>query len=235
MTYHSHITPKGYDDSWRMAPHPLALDFVPSAILNLFPKVTLDEVPEIHNYLRNRGISKLTYEHFDVRYNEYKELVFVFTNILGNPLGLIFRSITEKKIRGLKIECLEFAGISLPKKARAGAWFGMHLVNITEPLMIVEAEIDCMRAYEFGFTNVVSPGGMSVTKQQVRALYNKKIFIGFDSDEAGRTGTRQFINLLPKNTEKWIVDWGVVRVKDPGEIQYKKDFYKALSQRKKVE
>ena len=228
-----HHTPNNYTDDWRMAPHPLALDFVPTAIVNLFPKISAEKFPELDNYLRSRGISEETYKRFDVRVSERGELAFLFTNLLQNTLGIVFRSITEKKVRGLKLELLEFQGIQLPKKAKRGAWFGTHLVHLVDPLLIVESELDVMRIYEWGYKNVICPGGMSATKQQMKALYNKKLLIGFDSDAAGKEGTRLFLKNVSKDKEVWVVDWSPA--KDPGDIKDQETFYKAINNAEKVQ
>jgi hypothetical protein len=229
MANHKHLTPSNYSDEWRVSPHPLALDFVPRAVVDLFPLLSCSSHPVLHKYLAGRGISEKTYQHFKVRFNEWDELVFIYTSILGTPLGMIFRNVVERKVSGLKLDCLESSGITLPKKAKKGAWFGFDKVNVVEPLLICEGEIDCMRTYEFGWYNTVSPGGMSCTKQQAKALYNKKIYIGFDSDAPGKQGTAQLIKLLPKDTEKWVVDWNVAGAKDPGDLTNKEDFYQCIN------
>lgn len=111
------------------------LDCVPPSIVEQFPPVSPD-FPELHKYLESRGISEETYSRFNVRTGmEPSELGFCFTNILGNVIGMVFRDIYTKKINGLKVE-----GVDLPKKAKAGAFFGMHLVDIARPLLIVEGE-----------------------------------------------------------------------------------------------
>ena len=229
-----HHTPDNYTDDWRMAPHPLALDFVPTAIVNLFPRICPEKFPELDNYLRSRGISERTYKKFDVRASERGELVFLFTNLLNNVLGVVFRNISDKKIRGLKLELLELQGIQLPKKAKRGAWFGLHLIDITLPLLIVESELDVMKIHEWGHKNVVCPGGMSATKQQMKALYNKRLYVGFDSDKAGKEGMQLFLKNVNKDKEVWIVDWSLKGAKDPGDLTNSEDFYDCMNNAEKV-
>lgn len=224
-----HRAPSNYSDEWRMSPHPLCLDFVPTAIVDLFPRVSEEAFPELDNYLRNRGISERAYKHFDVRASEWDELVFLFTSILGSVMGIVFRNIEDKRIRTLRLELLEAQGIKLPKKSKRGAWFGLHLVNVAQPLLIVEAELDCAKVWEWDYHNVVSPGGMSATKQQMKVLYNKKIFLGFDSDPAGKEGTRLFLKNVDKSKEVWVVDWSLHEAKDPGDIISSEDFYYCLN------
>lgn len=232
-----HYTPTNYTDYWRMSPHSLQLDFIPTAIVDLFPKISTDRFPKLDNYLRSRGISEKTYRKFDVRASEQGELVFLFKNLLGNTLGIVFRNTIEKRIRGLKLELLELQGIKLPKKARAGAWFGINLVDITKPLIIVEGEIDCMHIYEFmegRRINIISPGGMSVTKQQMRAIYNKEIYLGFDADAAGEQGSKQFIKMAPKDKIIWKLNWSIVGCKDPGELSSPSAYFEVLRNKVRI-
>jgi len=208
-------------EDWRLALRPILLDFIPKSIVWQFPLLN-PGYPELHRYLRNRGISPLTYERFGVRVNPgLSELAFIFTNIHGNPIGMVFRNIYDKKISGLKIE-----GVELPKKAKRGAWFGMHLIDVSKPLLVCEGEMDAMLAYEFGYTNVASPGGMSLTKQQARAIYNKEILVGFDSDKAGNYGWEQVKKLWPdKRLTK--INWSPF--KDVGEIKNSRDFWRIIN------
>ena len=192
---------------------------IPEIILREFPLLTPEYV-EIHNYLASRGITQEAYKYFGIRVNPAEnELAFCYSNILGNTLGIVFRKITEKKIIGLSVE-----GVELPKRAKLGAWFGTHLVNVTAPLLIVESELDCLRCYEFGFKNVVSPGGAQVTKQQVKALYNQEVLLGFDSDAAGKHGNNKLKNMLKRGR---IINWAPY--KDPGEINTREEFWSKIN------
>ena len=210
------------DELWRLAPHPPILEFIPKSFVEDLPRLH-PGYPELHRYLWGRGISQLTYEHFNVRVNPcLPELAFCFTNIHGNVVGVVFRNIYDKKISGLKIE-----GVDLPKKAKKGAWFGLHLVDVSKPLLVCEGEIDCMLAYEHGFKNVVSPGGMSLTKQQARAIYNREILVGFDSDKAGEFGWKQVQRLWP-NKKLRKIDW--TPYKDVGEIKTIREFWNKIGE-----
>ena len=137
---------------------------------------------------------------------------------------MVFRNVDTKKISGLKIPALIEDGIELPKKARMGAWYGLNLINFAQPLLIVESEICAMFAYQCGFTNVISPGGMGPTKAQIRSIPNRNIYLGFDSDNPGKVGARQFRNRISNRAEVLYADWGLVGRKDPGEMKNIKEF-----------
>jgi len=230
---HTHYSPSLYSHEWRLAGVPPFLTFLPTPILNLFPLLSARSNPKLHSYLKGRGILETTYKRFGVRFNEWDELVFSHTSLVGRTIGIIFRNVETKKISGLKIPSLTEDGIELPKKARMGAWFGLNLLDIAQPLLIVEAEICAMFAYQCGFTNVISPGGMGPTKAQIKAIHNKTIFLGYDSDEAGRSGMEQTTNRLLKQDPDRIIyyiDWNRQgKGKDPTDLKTKENFWNCVN------
>ena len=221
---HEHHSPTLYSHEWRLSGVPPLLTFLPTPILNLFPLLSLEGNFKLHSHLKSRGISQATYKRFGVRYNEWDELVFSYTSLVGRTIGVVFRNVDTKKISGLKIPALIEDGIELPKKARMGAWYGLNLINFAQPLLIVESEICAMFAYQCGFTNVISPGGMGPTKAQIRSIPNRNIYLGFDSDNPGKVGARQFRNRISNRAEVLYADWGLVGRKDPGEMKNIKEF-----------
>jgi DNA primase len=230
---HTHHSPTEYSHEWRLSGVPPLLTFLPTPILTLFPLLSEHSNPKLDSYLKSRGISQATYTRFGVRFNEWDELVFPYTSILGNTIGIVFRNVDTKKISGLKVPALVEDGIELPKKARMGAWFGLLLIDITQPLIIVEAEICAMFAYQCGFTNVISPGGMGPTKAQIKAIPNKIIFLGYDADEAGRSGMEQTTNRLLKrdpNRTIYYIDWNRQgKGKDPSDLKIKENFWNCVN------
>lgn len=230
---HEHHSPTAYTHEWRLSGVPPLLTFLPTPILNLFPLLSPESNPKLHSYLKSRGISQKVYTRFGVRYNEWDELVFPYTSIIGNTIGVVFRNIETKKISGLKIGPLTEDHIELPKKARMGAWFGLHLIDIAQSLLIVEGEIDAMFAYQCGFTNVISPGGMGPTKSQIGIIPNKVIYLGFDADEAGLHGMKQTTYRLGNQKRVWWVNWNVQgKGKDPGDLKTSYNFWNCLAKMK---
>jgi len=150
---HLHHSPTAYSHEWRLSGVPPLLTFLPTPILNLFPLLSEHSNPKLDSYLKSRGILPKTYKRFGVRYNEWDELVFSYTSLVGRTIGVVFRNVDTKKISGLKIPALVEDGIELPKKARMGAWFGLHLIDISQPLLIVEGE--CFP----GDASVLTPNG----------------------------------------------------------------------------
>ena len=230
---HEHSTPTSYSHEWRLSGVPPLLTFLPTPILNLFPLLSPEGNFKLHSYLKSRGISQAIYTRFGVRFNEWDELVFPYTSILNNVIGIVFRNVDTKKISGLKVPALVEDGIGLPKKARMGAWYGLNLINFAQPLLIVESEICAMFAYQCGFTNVISPGGMGPTKAQIKSIPNKTIFLGYDSDAAGRSGMEQTTNRLLKrdlNRTIYYIDWNRQgKGKDPSDLKTKENFWNCVN------
>jgi hypothetical protein len=230
---HLHHSPTAYSHEWRLSGVPPLLTFLPTPILNLFPLLSEDSNPKLHLYLKSRGIPQKVYRKFEVRFNEWDELVFPHTSVVGRTIGVVFRNVETKKISGLKIPSLVEDHIELPKKARMGAWFGLHLINFARPLLIVEAEMDAMFAYQCGFTNVISPGGMGPTKAQIKAIPNRVIYLGYDADEAGRSGMEQTTNRLLKrdpNRIIYYIDWNRQgKGKDPSDLKTKENFWNCVN------
>ena len=235
MVNHTHYSPNSYSHDWRVAGSPPLLPFLPTPILKLFPLLNEYSNPKLHRYLEGRGVSQEVYQRFAVRFNEWGELVFSYTNLTANVVGLVFRNIETKKISGLKIPELSEDGIELPKKARMGAWFGLHLIDVKAPLLIVESEICAMFSYQCGFKNVISPGGMGPTKAQIKAVPNRNIYLAFDSDSAGRQGMEQTTNRIGKTKRVWWVDWNLDgNTKDPSDLQNAVEFWTCMSKMKPV-
>lgn len=216
---HSHHT-LTLDDSWRLAGHPPSLPFIPLPLLSTFPLLS-PSFPQEHSFLLSRGISLPAYRAFHLRvFPQEHSVVFPYTNILGNVIGLTFRSTVEKKFYGRRID-----NVDLPKKGVLGAFFGMERIDITKPVLILEAELDCILAYSYGFTNVLSSGGMGMTRAQAKAIYNRDILLGYDADPAGDLGYNKVSRLL-RGKKIYRVDWSPY--KDLGEIRDKKIFLEKI-------
>lgn len=107
-------------------------------------------------------------------------LVFPFRN-RGRLLGLIFRTIgdAEPKYLDLFVDKAE---------AKAAHFFGLNAVRLNSEkndLVIVEGELDALRAQYHGFRNVVAASGGFVGEfalQEVKRMGAKKITILFDTE-----------------------------------------------------
>ena len=136
-------------------------------------------------YLKKRGLSDETIRFFKL--GDYQ----------GN-IGIPY--FDNGTMTGVKYKTR--SGETPKYKAITGSQFGMlnkDNLNIEEPLVISEGELDCMSVYEAGYKNVVSvgTGGSSLDKlfrQEGDFLRKFNALIIFaDADEVGKTMRKKFL------------------------------------------
>jgi DNA primase len=180
----------------------------------------------LHNYLvRHRGISEASYRWFGTRTvpGEPHVLALPFTNLLGNVVGLALRNVITKQVRSLAVE-----GWDVPKKGKMGSWYGLSTLRPNSPILIVESELCAMKAHTFGFTNVIAPGGVGITKAQAKAIPSgSQVLLGLDSDVAGRENTPHFRKRLGRGIRVRLVDWSPH--KDVGDIETREEFWDKIN------
>ncbi|MBQ4071687.1 MAG: DNA primase [Clostridia bacterium] len=69
-----------------------------------------------------------------------------------------------------------------------------------ENLIVCEGYLDAISLHQAGINNVVASLGTAFTSEQARLLsrYTKKVFLCFDSDEAGQKATARTLKILPE-------------------------------------
>lgn len=151
-----------------------------------YPKpVPHNEKKHVYAYLEQRRISKQTADAVDIREDSHGNIVFNYYDT-NDVLCLVKYRPSHKidKTKGdLKSWCQKNAD-TMP------LLFNMNRINITEPLLICEGEIDCMAAIESGYTNSVSvPLGANnygwIEKNFDWLEQFDSIIICADNDEAG--------------------------------------------------
>lgn len=81
--------------------------------------------------------------------------------------------------------------------------------------ILCEGYMDVLTMHKYGFINTVASLGTSLTKEQVKLLKNKpRVYIMYDSDEAGIKATKRAIQMLKDNVK--VVD--LSPAKDPDEF-----------------
>ena len=151
----------------------------------------------ISSYCGKRSISKTTLDYVGVK-ESGNCIVFEYKNELGEHLANKYRK--TKKSSGPKMWFEEGTNVN--------TLFNMDKVNVSEPLLITEGEIDCLSAIEAGFKNAVSiPSGVNSTNNWITANWTfleqfEEVIIWFDNDEAGIKGSREVFNRLPNSTVK---------------------------------
>lgn len=101
--------------------------------------------------------------------------------------------------------------------------FGLFLAkkNIATQgeVVVVEGQMDCIKAHQTGFANTVASSGTALTEQQLKLLFRlcNKIVLALDSDEAGREATYRATELALKlGFDVRIIQ--IAGAKDPDEL-----------------
>jgi DNA primase len=71
-------------------------------------------------------------------------------------------------------------------------------IRAADYAVLVEGQMDCIRAYTSGFPNVLATSGTAFTETQVRLLgrFTRKVVVNFDPDTAGATAAEKSIAML---------------------------------------
>ena len=151
-----------------------------------YPKLEpVNDKTNVYSYLSQRGISKEVIDACDVREDKHGNIVFNYYDT-NDVLCLVKYRPSHKvdKSKGeLKAWCQKDADTT-------PLLFNMNRVNVTQPLLICEGEIDCMAAIESGFTNAVSVPLGANNYGWIEENFDwleqfESIIICSDNDEAG--------------------------------------------------
>lgn len=113
-------------------------------------------------------------------------LMFPIHNAHGNVIGFTARTLKADE-KGAKY-------INTPQTKvynKSAAIYGLHLakkaIQRADAVVLVEGNMDVVKAHQAGFTNVVASSGTALTDTQVRLLkrYTSNVILAFDGDAAG--------------------------------------------------
>lgn len=155
-----------------------------SVKLGVKKEKSIFDIP-VHNpspYLLGRGISEETQQLYRTSEDEYK-VCLPYINGMGLATALKYRRTDNK-------DFFYEAGNNHLKNML----FGYHVIyeKLPNTLVICEAEIDAMTAYEMGFVGI-SLGAANLIERQVDLIKKvdvKNIIIGTDNDEKGNLAAK---------------------------------------------
>lgn len=166
----------------------------------VIPEWTLGQYTKNYDYMYSRGFTKETLDHFKVVYNETNKYQgFPVYNAEGGLVGISGRNTLNEEPRYLP----------LIRFQKAQVVFNLHQIDINEPVIVVEGEINCMAMYQKGYHNTIAVLGASVAHDQIEILKNseiKELIIFFDTDPAGEKGTNKLISELWKYMKIKVVE-----------------------------
>ncbi len=173
---------------------------------------------EIFYFPQVNEAKALLYEEFPEFTDEIKELKLIGTfgdrfrlawpyrNKEGLITGLIYRSIKPKGEENIIVNGKVFPPqrySSSPGTDKTDL-FGLHLIEDTDTLLIVEGYPDAIYFPALGYKNIVAIGQGSLSEKHLDGL-NKKgiknVIISFDKDGVGPKNTESAIKLLLENSD----------------------------------
>lgn len=170
---------------------------------------------QANKYIKSRGISVDTVNHFGIKTDTNGNIVFPFIDEKG-----------EHELNKIRLPRKFVKGKDKTKIWQEGAGrpilFGMNLVKDTETLIITEGEWDCLTVYECGLANVVSVPFGTNNFEWVSECWDwlenfKQIVVFFDNDSAGKIATEEAIRKLGI----WRVYVARSDCKDANELMFK--------------
>ena len=190
-------------------------------------EVKCDDKSQVYEYWAKRKISQSTIDYCDVRQDEHGNTVFNYYDT-NDVLCLVKYRPSRKidKSKGdLKAWCQKGAD-TMP------LLWNMNRINVTQPLLIVEGEGDCMSAIESGYLNTVSvcfgAGNYTWIEKNFDWLEQfDSIIICADNDEAGEKMRKECIFRLGSwrckvvNVPRYVeLNGQKVKIKDLNEVLY---------------
>lgn len=212
----------------------------PNEILKFFPLLApeTDTVALLmKDYLTNvRKIGLAIIADMGIRYHKDRNLIiFPLTDIKGNIQVLRARVCDPKNKTMFTISSKTLKNkYNLPNIRDTGASFGLHKVDATKPVIIVESETDCLLLKTHGFNNVIATTSASFSKSQIQHIPSPNLWVGFDNDDAGRRATKNLIT-LSNGKLIHVINWGNAGGKDPGDAENRLDLLRAINKKVLIE
>lgn len=145
----------------------------------------INDKEHVYEYLEKRGISRATIDSLDIREDEHGNIVFnyydsndVLCLVKYRPSHKIDKSAGE-----IKSWCQKGADTT-------PLLFNMNRINVDQPLLCCEGELDCVAAIEAGYSNAVSVPFGANNYSWIEENFDwleqfDSIIICSDNDEAG--------------------------------------------------
>lgn len=203
---------------------------VPGNVLFQYPLLQNDDTEvsgRCRYYLMNdRGISLLAIYYMGVRFvSGLPTLIFPLTDHDGRIYQLRARRIEEKKIWTLDDRA---TGFEFQRIKQTGTWFGLHLMDWSHAVTLVEGELDCLKLITFGYFNSIASATSGVATEQLDNLRGNVYYLGYDIDKSGKRARERIIDYIGKEAQLFDLDWSLVNrtdgkpCKDSGDVPDKK-------------
>lgn len=213
----------------------LLITVPPDILSRYFPVLVDSDTPrakKLRNYLRRRKINVNAVRAFAVRYwtgmPDY--LAFPMTLRSGAITNLGIRNTKQKENFYLTGKMHKNAKVKYQGSRETGAWFGLAQVSRkARQVYVCEGAMDALTLRSFGVQNAIASGGTSITDKQIANIPTTFVNVCLDSDDAGYRAAMDLYKRMRKTHILTFVDWGMVGIKDPGELENQDQLLEALN------
>ncbi len=222
----------------------------PETISKFLLGYSADAWNDLSSVLGNEGLSEnsliesglLIKNESGQSYDRFRgRAMFPIRDFLGRIIGFGARQLIDNKEQPKYINSPQSI-VYDKSKVLFGLYDAKNSIRSKNYAIIVEGYLDVLQLHQFGFDNAVAPCGTSLTASHLDLIsrYTKKIFLIFDSDNAGKSATEKSIEValykgfevliceLPQNEDpdSFLRDKGTVQFQNV--IDNAKDFTKYL-------
>lgn len=163
-----------------------------------FPDWILNKYTKDWTYLKGRGFTDETLEHFNIVYEPEMKLQGIpVRDEVGKLVGINGRNTQGQEPRYFPV--MRFR--------KSNFLFNLFAIDKTKPVIAVEGELNCMAMWQKGFKNTIAFMGAGVSEHQINvAKYSgiQELILFFDTDHAGKIGTMKV----------WRDLWPYMKIKD---------------------
>ena len=127
-----------------------------------------------------------------------KRITFPIRNEQGRVIAFTARALDTNEKAGPKY----LNSPETPLYTKGNVLFNLDLakasIRSADYAVLVEGQMDCIRAYTSGFPNVLATSGTAFTETQVRLLgrFTRRVVVNFDPDTAGANAAEKSIAML---------------------------------------
>ncbi len=128
----------------------------------------------------------------------FERIMFPVYSSDGKVIAFGSRIYKEGDDRGAKYLNSPETPIFQKRQHLYGLYQAKNSIIKKDSVFLVEGNIDLIKLWHYGFTNVVASLGTALTEEQVKLLsrYTKNIYVLYDSDSAGKEATVRAINIF---------------------------------------
>ncbi len=168
-----------------------------SSINSIISLIGKDELKEL-GILYTKDIEDSLYPRtVNFSYFEEYPVIIPYRNAYGEVAGLVGRTLLSEDERQEKKISKYKNSLGFPKTNHIfGLYENKKSILHKDCVFLVEGQLDVIKAYEKGFTNVLGIGSASLSMNQFSLItrYTSNIFLLLDNDEAGQKGRKRILD-----------------------------------------